>query len=438
MFTDLADSKSKDFDGMASGSFVDFHGSNVTIKSRDLAEIVRKTKIAIESTVTESGEIVGLPIDEDGHDHRGGAGWIVDVSLDRNGSKIRFTPKWTDIGIDLIKKNIRRFFSVSVDLANKVIMGGSLTNWPATRDAKSGEILLRPIELSMNLYATEKSNMKNKTIRDIISEIRTKEVETRAKEFTMTDLQETTRAQMEAAVRKHKKDNPDDDTVSEEDIDGLTEMSDEQVAALAAKCGKKKDSNMAMRMGLKKIANTINRFVSGSAVENESDFENKKGDLPMATEMSNQTLTELLHTPEAVLELGRMAEERAKEFVSAERRKGEIVEFASTLVGGTKDKPFGLPVQASEVVELLLSLPPAQATAVQKMLTKTLEASVNFGEMGFGGEFLFGRPRLAAQYRESLQIWVDSGKSVDTFFSTNSELGKSSDYNLTEFISKAG
>ena len=42
-----------------------------------------------------------------------------------------------------------RFFSSTIDLGRMTILGGSLTNWPATRDVKSGRTLLRPIELSM-------------------------------------------------------------------------------------------------------------------------------------------------------------------------------------------------------------------------------------------------------------------------------------------------
>lgn len=153
---------------------------------------------------------------------------------------------------------------------------------------------------------------------------------------------------------------------------------------------------------------------------------------------SNLAMSELLRTPEAILELGRMAELKAQEFLAVERRKIDVVEFASTLVGGTKDKPFGLPIPASEVVELLLSLEPAQAEAVKRILTKTLNA-VNFAEKGLDGEFLFGRPRLPAEFRQSLQLWVDEGKTVESFFKANVELGKATDFNLSEFqVAKVG
>jgi len=128
-----------------------------------------------------------------------------------------------------------------------------------------------------------------------------------------------------------------------------------------------------------------------------------------------------------------MAEAKAQEFVKAEMRKKEIVEFASTLVGGSKDSPYGLPVKASDVVALLLSLPPAQAEAVQMLLTSTMKATVNFMESGFSGEFN-AHPRLPEAFRPHLQSWLDAGKDIKSFFTANTELGKADDYNLTEFV----
>jgi len=226
LFAEL--SGTKPFDGMASGKFTDFSGRSVEIKAEDLPAIVEKTKLAIASTVTEGGEVVGLPIDEDGHNHKGGAGWIVDVEMDAGGKKIRFVPKWTEIGMRLIKENIRRFFSVSVDLANKVVLGGSLTNWPATRNA-DGQILLRPIELSTELFRLEEKNM---------------------------------------------------------------------------------DTNF-VKTGFQKIAEDIQNFIASL----KGDGETRKGEQEMTlpsqpapvAEVPNPTLTELLKTPEAIQELGKMA-----------------------------------------------------------------------------------------------------------------------------------
>ena len=151
-------SPNKDFDGMAEGEFIDMMGRAVKLEGKKFAEFAANTNDAIQATRTESGEIVGLPIDAQGHDNGDGAGWIVAAKhVVRDGiNLIRFSPKWTEIGRNLITKNIRRMFSPTVDVENIVIHGGSLTNWPATR-SKKGRVLLRPIELSQGVETMEEN-----------------------------------------------------------------------------------------------------------------------------------------------------------------------------------------------------------------------------------------------------------------------------------------
>ena len=146
-----AGGKLKPIDGLSVGTFTSMWGDKVEFKPEELETYVSNTKRVINSTKTESGEIVGLPIDMDMHDHRGGAGWIKDVIVDLERSILRFMVEWTEDGAEVIMKNIRRFFSPSVDTENLYVLGGSLTNWPATSDLKSGKILLRPIELSSQM-----------------------------------------------------------------------------------------------------------------------------------------------------------------------------------------------------------------------------------------------------------------------------------------------
>ncbi len=154
LFTDckeLSASGVKAMDGLSAGKFTSMWGDEVEFKAEDLEKYATNTKRVIDSTKTESGEIVGLPIDMDMHDHRGGAGWIKDVIVDMERKILRFMVEWTDAGAEVIRTNVRRFFSPSTDVENQIVLGGSLTNWPATRDARSGRILLRPIELSQSM-----------------------------------------------------------------------------------------------------------------------------------------------------------------------------------------------------------------------------------------------------------------------------------------------
>jgi hypothetical protein len=160
------------------------------------------------------------------------------------------------------------------------------------------------------------------------------------------------------------------------------------------------------------------------------------------SETINPNIADLLKTPEAIAELGRQANDKAQELVMADRRKREVVEFASTLVGGTKEKPFGLPVRADDVVQVLLSLPLPQAKAVEKLLTMALNAAIDFAEHGYayaadGALMNSGKPRLDDTMKSYLSQWLSSGQTVAGFFEQNPELGSMNDYNLAEFVEKA-
>lgn len=149
-FIELSLADGRPFDALAAGTFTDMLGREVTISQDALGAIVANTQAAIESARTESGELVGLPIDARGHEKGDGAGWIVGAEL--SDGVVRLMPRWTEIGLELIGKGIRRLFSATVDLGEKVILGGTLTNWPAVR-SRDGRMLLRPIELSHDLMA---------------------------------------------------------------------------------------------------------------------------------------------------------------------------------------------------------------------------------------------------------------------------------------------
>jgi hypothetical protein len=144
------------FDGMAAGTFVDMYGRKTTFEPAELMAYVTNTKRALESTRDASGQIVGFPIDALNHDNKQAAGWIVDVSLALGRDIIEFTPRWNDLGRDLIGRDVMRYFSPSIDIANKVILGGSLTNWPATRTTDH-QLLLKPVELSAQMSTYDDS-----------------------------------------------------------------------------------------------------------------------------------------------------------------------------------------------------------------------------------------------------------------------------------------
>jgi hypothetical protein len=156
-YTDLSllGGEARAFDGMSAGVFTDMFGRETEFRPEELPAYVANTKRALESTRDSAGEVVGFPIDQLNHHGGLAAGWIVDVALAEGRNVIEFTPRWNDWAREKITANELRFFSPSINVREKVIVGGSLTNWPATRTPDE-QILLRPVELSaqMQTYDT--------------------------------------------------------------------------------------------------------------------------------------------------------------------------------------------------------------------------------------------------------------------------------------------
>jgi len=157
LYVDLAleqGDEPKPFDGMAAGAFTDMWGREFEILPEDMQTYAVNTAFAIESTRDSKGDVVGLPISSMNHENREAAGWITGVELSADGQKLIFTPRWNALGREMISGDYARFFSPTVDIKVKAAIGGSLTNWPATRTANH-QILLKPIELSSGMFTHE-------------------------------------------------------------------------------------------------------------------------------------------------------------------------------------------------------------------------------------------------------------------------------------------
>ena len=171
----------KTMDGMSAGTFTDMYGREFTFLAEELPVYVAKTKLALESTKDSTGNVVGFPIDTYDHVNGLAAGWIVDVNMSDDGRNIvQITPRWTGLGTNAIEADTMRYFSPSIDNVQQVIVGGSLTNWPATR-TQDHQILLHPVELSASLLtpdAPEKQyfNLLS-SLRSLYNELRGKPVQ---------------------------------------------------------------------------------------------------------------------------------------------------------------------------------------------------------------------------------------------------------------------
>jgi len=335
LFVELADG-TKSFDGMAAGSFTDMKGRKVTFNPDELQTYIENTRDVLESTRTDSGELVGLPIDFEGHDHKGGAGWITDVALDAARNIVRFGANWTEAGTELIKSNTRRFFSPTIDPQEKVILGGSMTNYPASRD-KKGRMMLRPIELSQELQELE--------------------------------------------------------PMAEINLESLRELGREFVASLFKAAEKPAEL---------------------SAQENT-----------VMTEQMN--VAELMQTPEAIAELEKRTSDRVAELLKAEQLKTKVAEFSAKLTGGA----IALSMKADDITAALLSF--SDAEKVMEFLGKVMDAKiVDFQEKGYSGKSE-QKQALPAEFKPWLKKWVDAGKTPESFFEVNPEIGLAADYDLAEF-----
>ena len=138
-------------DGMAAGEFITMLGRKIEVEQADLKQYVINTNANLTETQDKDGNLVGLPIDQ--MDHAGmAAGWITDVRLAQDGRPvIEFKVRWNDLGKELIESDQLRYFSPTFNMSEKVIVGGSLTNWPATRDEKE-KMLLKPVALSLSMF----------------------------------------------------------------------------------------------------------------------------------------------------------------------------------------------------------------------------------------------------------------------------------------------
>lgn len=361
----------KPFDGLVAGEFTDMHGRSVKITPADLSEIVANTNALIESTRSESGELAGLPIDEMQHNKGHASGWLMGVEL--AGNVLRIIPQWTELGRELISKKIQRYFSATVDLAKKVIYGGTLTNWPATRDNKTGRVLLRPIELSQ-LYEIQAETEETHPPQPIQEEQKMSE---------MTD-------EMKAVIQS---------TVTE------------AVAELA--------KNLVQPPAPEKKELDLSAFFNVGEMD-EKAKEQRKAELTSYLEQRRQQFE---------LEWRRELAQKAHE--------SQIAELSAKLTGGTDEAPRGLRVANEELQKWLLRLEPDEAKFFADLMGRTQkEGFIEFSELGHGKD-VQGTRELEAGTKAQLEKWVKAGNSVEEFFAMNADiLGDKRAYNLSAFVGK--
>lgn len=478
------------FDGLAAGVFTDFNNRPVTIDAADFPAYITNTLAAIEATRGESGELGGLPIDASGHGAGDGAGWI--VGIQREGDRLRLLPKWTAFGLELIQSGIRKFFSATVDTAQKIILGGTLTNWPATRDSQ-GKVMLRPIELSKPLASSTRmlSLSPDASMDEITSAVRTAwydqfnpsqadptaPMDPAAPSMTGTDAPTVQEVFSDHIVIKegdtlYSVNWSQDDTgaIVFDGRDAWTALQQTYVEAAMAFASrilnlnnkghktaqpakptrlapkseapvtvKLSDLSAADRAELAQLV-ALNLKASGAPAEPVAPLPPELSSLigigGMSAEGKASLTTWMAAQAKTVHE---QAELEFKANLAKIQRDNTLTELSQRLTGGSAEHPRGLKgITAEQLKAHLLALPADEANYFGGLLTSVVENGLlEFTELGHGRP-VQGTIILAEPYATFLTEWVENKQTVAEFFEINArELGDMNSYNLSKYLGAA-
>lgn len=373
LFIDLEEGGDKPFEGLIVGEFRDMWGRDVAWSQDDIVAIATETKIALATRKAKEGDdFAGLPIEGTGHYNGHAVGWIKDINLAPDNQTILATPEWTEEGKEIIGTNKRRFFSPTVAQRKDggTILGGTLTNWPAIRDSKDLP-LMKPVALSDGRFTYGRPDDPAGVNSNILVQIR------------------------DGIVNLTNKMTAGDEDAHE----GEKHMS--------------KFQKMIAGLSPEEKAEAITTLVleSGGKV----------------TEKVNEEIQKSLDGVDT------QVAEKVNVRVEAELAKRETIAYSKELVeGGEAGK--GLPVEGEEMEEFLLSLDAPQLKKAQAVFSAVLKTGVvDFNEKGGKGGKEGGSKKLSESMKKTVANSLEQGNSLEDFFKVNEQLGKMSDYDLTEF-----
>ncbi len=436
------------FDGFVDGDFVDMHGRRIIVEADELEDYVENTAAAIEATRQESGDIWGLPIDTFDHDKQSAAGWIIGVSL--SDGIVRFIPRWTKLGKELIEDGIRKFFSATFNTDSQVILGGTLTNWPATRD-EDGKHLLRPIELSESAGTTQGIRNKFWTY-DLADEISIEEKIDQirfafSEQFPNHDNRPFMWVQESFDDFVIVEEGADHFRVGYSEDDGafVFDTTEEWVRVNskwvdAAKAAARK---ILLSGPIGRVSAALGRSARKKKKSEDSKMGNKIELDDLSTEERNELalglFAELAGSDHESADLGErfstLVDQRAKSQVEkqtaiADREKG-IAEFSSEITGGTDEFPVGVPLTEDEILAFLSMLTDEAALAEAKRIFGKIQSEglVAFTENGHGRR-VEGNQELPDEYAKKL----DSGAlKIEDLSDPVLDLGDLSAYDLSKW-----
>lgn len=482
----------KPFAGFAAGSFVDMAGKQVEFTESMLRDFARNTKKAI-AALKERG-MPGLPIDARQHDKGDAAGWIVDASRGHvmNSSEervpvIMLSAEWTELGLSLLTKRIMVNFSPTVDLENRVIRGGSLTNWPASVDA-SGVPLFPAIELAQGLRSLDHR------LRRVHEAWRQAYPSTMAEEGSDREAMYLSEVFDDhvIAVEGHAGLTPAKSyrVYYQEDPDGRIEFDPKEYwekveqtwATVEEEDGGDDDDEEEGDLAVVEVgpsATELAMAITPSVETSEDEIEMDKKELEelVASQVRTALVAELARLAPAtevgtngaspapapnfdvlkLLDLGGATDEvvgafrkqmldqyelmrtrasqEAAEMIATIRREADVAEFTQQVTHGTNEVPYGLPVNPDDLKEFLGRLQPTDYAFAKKLLSDLVsQGRVPFAELGHGKQ-LRGTKELAEPYRTYLAGHLKLGGNLQAWFEA-ADLGDPAEFNLSEFEEK--
>lgn len=369
------------FEGLAAGGFTDMWGRDVSFSAADLVEISSRTKAVLASKRAVEGEdFAGLPIEGKGHFSGDAVGWIVDVELSSNGQVIDFVPVWTAEGKRILETKERRYFSPTVAMlgkasGEKIIIAGTLTNWPAIRD-ENDLPLMKPVALSDGrfTFGKEPEDKNSLSIQKVLGQLVALLQPGQKNEENQTPLE-------------------GDNNMEKLDVKVLLEaMTPEDKA----------------------------EFISALALEADGDVAKLIGD----------------HFDTALQAADGKVATIVTERVNAELQKREVTSFAKALVGGG-EIGLGLPVKEELLIEFTQSLSSDQLGQAREIFSAIQTTGlIDFQEKGSSKKEEPGTKELSTEMKAIVRSEIARGISLERFFEANDDLGKMSDYDLSEFLPK--
>lgn len=290
-------------------------------------------------------------------------------------------------------------FSPTVDTDSKVVLGGSLTNWPASRD-KKGNVLLRPIDLEFGLRGWELSN--NLPADGNVAQV---EVQVNQSNTAGTTPQTVT-------------------YTMEENLMAL-EMTKEELTDLIGQAVKAQ------------IGEMVQTQVQGTPKpEGEGDPKTENFDWLAFLNMKDVNDQAVQAAKEQMLaaydQMQKRAAQEAAQMIARIKRESTIKEEAQLMVGGRKDAPVGIPSTAEGLEKFMSGLDDGQLKFFTDLMANVQSRGlVSFEESGHGRQ-----PQGTAPLPEYYAAKLDKGELTLTELSNPilaPDLGDLKRYDLSKW-----